>query len=181
MGGFEEGDRIVCSQCSLWRKCSYYREGSVCTVPGSEGKKLASFFETRNADTIAEGMRSVAHKMAEHVDEKLQNEVAGEEYDNKTKDLNQLFGMASKLHGIERPKGPGIQVNVGIQNNPAVKAVASRDSRALASQVMKELVAEGYKPDEVTDEMIETRIKFHTQLAINAGVIDAEVEDDSPF
>lgn len=130
----------------------------MCTVT-NDGKKLAKFFESRNPVLIAEGMRSVAHKMAEHVDERLQDEAGGNEYDEKTKDLNQLFGMAAKLHALERPKGPAVQVNVGIQNNPQ-QAIASRDTRAIASHVMLEL-QQYHRPEDITDQMIAERIAYH--------------------
>lgn len=146
----------------------------MCTV-SNDGKKLAAFFETRNPTAIAEGMRSVAHKMAQHVDEKLQGEAGGKEYDNKTKDLNQLFGMAAKLHALERPKGPAVQVNVGIQNNP-MQAIAARDTRAIASQVMLEL-QQTHRPEEITDQMIAERIAYHEkQYELTQGTpIDGEI------
>ena len=40
---------MTCSTCSLWRKCSLYREGSVCTVGGTNGRRLAEQFRSRNA------------------------------------------------------------------------------------------------------------------------------------
>lgn len=156
--GMEQGDRIICNVCSLKAKCGYYREGSVCTVPGSQMKKLAEQFKTTNPDAIKEGMRQVLERQANVVDERLQDHESRGQDDidpNLMKDMNSLFANAHKLYQLERPK-PGMNLNIGI--NASGVTVQGNDPRQIAAHITAELEA-AHGVGNVTDEMVMQRLQ----------------------
>lgn len=136
-------------------------------MPGTDGKKLAEMFRTNNPQNIQEGLRLITERTAEAIDDKQQAELAGEEYPDKMKDLNQLFGMANKLHNILVPK-KGIQIGIAVGGGQAVQAaIASAEPRAIAAEALKELQAEN-PGQEITDEMIVERLESY--------VVEGEIE-----
>ena len=146
----------------------------MCTVPGSEGKKLADMFRSNNPQTIADGLRMITERTAETVDEKTQRELAGEVYPDKMKDLNQLFGMANKLHNVVKPKAaPSINIGFAVGSGGVRTAIQQgAEPRYIAAEVMKELESE-YPDQDITDEMIEQRI-----LERESEVLEGEIVNE---
>ena len=66
------GDKFVCNSCSLAVTCKFYREGSVCTVPSSEPKELASFFRSRDTTSIIDGVAAVLQINSNRLEKGLQ-------------------------------------------------------------------------------------------------------------
>ncbi len=59
------GDRSQCDLCSVSYACTLYQKGGLCILPGTDGIKLSSYFNTRDADKVLEGM---GHILATQVD-----------------------------------------------------------------------------------------------------------------
>ncbi len=52
----QSADMKACDFCSMWSACRYYREGSVCTLPGSDYNEIAKQLGTRDAFAIGSGI-----------------------------------------------------------------------------------------------------------------------------
>ncbi|ADD80788.1 gp002 [Rhodococcus phage ReqiDocB7] len=150
----------------------------MCTVPGSEGKKLADYFKSTNPAEIAEGMRSIVAEQADIVDEMLADHKARgtDETDPELmKNMNSVFKNAKSLHDIVNPKQKGPLVQIGIANGMPLPAInSSSDPRELAAMVVKELEAQLPPGTEITDEMVKMRLEQYVgaQKAIEAEVIE---------
>lgn len=176
----EPGDMLACDHCSVWRMCSKYREGSVCTVAGSEGKSLADHFKTGNAATIVEGLRSILEVKANRVDQALESEkFSGDANDpNIDKMLTSLFKDGVTLAKLVDPSlraGPLVQINNG-SGPQSAQVIESGDARALASHVIAEIEATGVPRDAITEAMIDQWLQNHMQQALPA--VEAEVVDE---
>ena len=173
----EPGDMLACDHCSVWRMCSKYREGSVCTVAGSEGKSLADHFKTGNSALIVEGLRSILEVKANRVDQALESEkFSGDANDpNIDKMLTSLFKDGVTLAKLVDPslRAPLIQQNFNGGGQPG-QIIDTGDARALASHVISEIEATGVPRDAITEAMVDQWLQNHMQTALPAPV-DAEI------
>lgn len=148
-------DKINCSTCSLQDSCKYFREGSVCSVPGSEPAELAKHFGTRDADSIIDGMAVIMQLQARRLDRGVADEELYGELDPEvTKIANQIFSNGAKLAKLLDParfSGPSVQVNVGGNGSPALQA--STPNQMLGT-IVRALEARGVPRDDITGEMI---------------------------
>lgn len=179
----EPGDMLACDHCSVWRMCSKYREGSVCTVSGSEGKSLADHFKTGNAATIVEGLRSILEVKANRVDQALASEkFSGDASDPQIdKMLTSLFKDGVTLAKLVDPslRQPLVQQNFNgaVGGAKQAQAIEQGDARALAAHVIAEIEATGVPRDAITEAMIDQWLQNHmNQKALPA--MDAEVVDE---
>jgi hypothetical protein len=147
-------DKINCDSCSLQNNCKYYRQGSVCSVPGSEPAELAKHFKTRDADVIIDGLGTLLALQARRLDRGVSDEnVYGELDPEVTKIANQLFNNGAKLAKLINPSlngGPQVQVNVG-GNAAAVQA--STPNQVLGS-IVRELEMRGIPREQITPDMV---------------------------
>lgn len=155
----------------------------MCTVGNTQGRKLAEQFRTRDASAIGEGLRRMVELQAEIVDGQREDfesiatkaEATGDPEDvpdeveldrrrtSLMRNMNSLFGNASKLYALDRPASPAVQVNVNTVGASAVRVDPERDApRVLASKAMAELEAAGIEP---TDEAIEAQIASYSREA----------------
>lgn len=148
-------DKINCDSCSLQNNCKYYRQGSVCSVPGSEPAELAKHFQTRDVDQIIDGMGTLLALQARRLDRGVSDEnLYGELDPEVTKIANQLFTNAAKLAKVVDPQrfaGPSVQVNVNNGNAAAIQAATP--NQALGS-IVRELELRGIPRSEITPAMI---------------------------
>lgn len=165
------GDRVICSECSLWNDCGYFREGQVCTVPGSEGKRLSDLLRTKDPEQIKEAMASIVAEQADMVEDRLKDHKAGNDDENLMKDMTALFKNSESLHKLIAPRQNGPLVQIGMINGPTSQAVVAGDPRQIASLVYREL--EEQNPGAIiTDDMVRERISQYQQKAIEAQVVD---------
>lgn len=173
--GAGEGDKIVCDACSLAPRCKLYREGAVCTLPESESRQLAKFFQSRNSDQILEGLARILAIEEERFDEGRERErMSDEGLDPEvSKQLSTMFDHGVKLAKLRNPAlTGGTKVNVGVAINPSPDTAQQLAARAIA-----ELRAEGWDRDSITIDMIERKVAGQpVQLAIEAE--SYEVDDD---
>lgn len=182
------GDMILCNSCSLKYRCPLYEPGSVCTVADSDGKALADYFGSRNADDVLNGLQAVLRKQAERVEGAVEQEMdaqkkargAGEPVlysDQVTKMLDGLQKNADKYLRLVDPRftKPVVQIN----NNGALPSGPSpREIDPAAAR--EELVELGMPRDKITAEHIEKYLNGtwngpNEMQALNGRTIDGEL------
>lgn len=166
------GDKVICSECSLWNDCGYFREGQVCTVPGSDGKKLSDLLRTKDPELIKEAMTSIVAEQADIIEDRLRDFKAGNDDDNLMKDMNSLFSNSERLHKLIAPRltGPSVQIGINMSGS-TTQAVVAGDPRQVAAIVYREL--EEQNPGQViTDDMVRERIMQYQQRAIEGQIVD---------
>lgn len=152
------GDKQLCDTCSLAPQCKYFRDGSVCTVPGAEPKKLAEYFQSRNADVIIDGLGTLVAAGSRRLERGLHEENAfGDTNPEVTKMLNQLFGQGVQLAKLIDPTlagGARVNVNVGVGAGGAAM-VSTANPKQMVAQAFRELEAQGIPRKDITPEMIQ--------------------------
>lgn len=151
-----DGDKIECDTCSLANTCGFAREGSVCTLPGTEGKSLSEMFQTRDSAQIMLGLSAVLGKNAQRLDRAMQDEDNYGEVDPEvTKLVNQVFSQGVTFAKLVDPSlrgGPKVNVNVGSgAGNVSIEA----DPKQRAAQIIDELERQGFTRDQITPELIQ--------------------------
>jgi hypothetical protein len=153
----QPSDKISCDTCSLINSCKFYRQGSVCSVPGSEPASLAKQFKTRDADTIIDGLSTLMSMQAARLERGVADEnMYGELDPEVTKMANSLFNNGIKLAKVVDPArfaGPSVQVNVGAGAG-AVGMQASTPNQVIGN-IVRELERRGIPRDQITPGMVE--------------------------
>lgn len=146
-------DKVSCDTCTLANSCKYYREGSVCSVPGSEPASLAQYFGTRDSDTIVEGLAQLQALGARRLEKGVRDEELFGELDPEvTKIANQLFTNGEKLAKLVDPtlrQGPQVQVNVG-----GAPGAGAQTPNQLMGGIIRELESRGVKRADITPDMV---------------------------
>jgi hypothetical protein len=147
------GDKFVCDACSLAKSCKYYREGSVCTLPGSEPSELARTFATRSADDIIDGLGKVMAAQANRLTKGLDYEdVDGELDPEVTRIVNSMMTHGRKLAillnpGLANPK-------FGVVITPGSNGGEPTINKAIIAKVFRELEASGIPKEKINMEMV---------------------------
>ncbi|MGE0342564.1 MAG: hypothetical protein AB7O86_05810 [Porticoccaceae bacterium] len=157
------GDRLACDSCSLADSCKYYREGSVCSVPSSEGSQLARTFRTRDSGTIIDRLGDLLDINAGRLQMGLENEEEAGELDPEvTKIVGSMFEAGVKLAKLVDPKlaaSSAARIGIGIinaNNGAAAASVATTTPQEIMKNVVAALEAEGVSRDQITAEMVST-------------------------
>lgn len=181
----KDGDQQLCDTCSLQNTCKYYRSGAVCTVPGAEPVKLARMFNTRDADTIIDGLGTLMAANASRLERGLRwEEIDGEVDPEVSKMLGQVFDQGVKLAKLLEPGrfsgGAKVQVNVG---SGGAAAVTAGNPRQLVAQVVRELEQQGIPRDKITPDMVkgalEGMLAPDTATKAVTGTVIASEEEKS--
>lgn len=155
----KSGDKLQCDTCSLQSKCKYYRQGAVCSVPGSEPAALAKFFQTRDSDMIIDGLGTLVAAQTRRMEKGMaEEELYGELDPEVTKLMNQIFTNGVKLAKLVDPTlnaGPRVQVNVGQGGAAAVSAATPNQ---LMGAIVRELESRGVERDKITPDMIQSML-----------------------
>lgn len=177
----QEGDKFLCDTCSLNDVCKYYREGAVCSVPGSQASELAKMFGSRDPDQIISGLSRTLAVQAERVQRAADaEEDFGEEIDPEvTKMINSLFTNGVKMAKLLNPdlNGKGTQVGVFVQNG---RPVAAGTPNQLMAGAIAELEAQGVKREDITPKMIQNLLgggdeeEVHQRAVGESGTIEIE-------
>lgn len=153
-----ELDKFMCDTCMLHNACKLYRQGSVCTVKGSEGVDLAKNFGTRNAQAIVTGLDKLLQKQVERLENAQAEEDKNGEVDpDLTKQYNAVFSNGVKLAKLLDPTlagGPKVQVNVGVGAGGQAQIVAQADPKQLMATIVRELEDMGVPRDQITPQHI---------------------------
>lgn len=164
----KEGDRFLCNTCSLQNQCKYYRNGSVCTVPGAEPVELSKFFGSRNADTIIDGMGILMSANTKRLQRGLSDEETFDELNPEvTKMMSQIFEQAAKLAKMIDPArfaAPKVNINVGANGSTSI---TSGNPRAFVAEAVRALELQGIRREDITPEMIQ---------GVMEGMVDPDVK-----
>jgi len=147
-------DKRICDTCSLQDRCDYFRSGAVCSVPNAETKSLATYFRTRDSDTIIEGLGTLLAAQTNRAERQMELEQALGELDPAvTSMLSSIFDQGIKLAKLVDPnlRSGKVQVNVGAGGQAAVLTATPQQ---LISQVVRELEEQGIPRDKITQEMV---------------------------
>lgn len=169
------GDKITCDTCSLADTCRSYRAGAVCSLKGSEVATLAESFESRNAETVIEGLGTLLSRQARRAERAME----AEEFEDSinpdvTAAATAVFNNGVKLAKLLNPalgrSGSGVQINVG---QGAAVSAQQIDPREAGRAILQEIVALGYEPSEITEAMIKRHIEGNLaeKAAPAAGVL----------
>lgn len=148
------GDKFLCNMCSLQSRCALFREGSVCIVPGSEPEELAKFFQTRDSDTIIDGLGTLLAVQSHRLEHAIRAEEDKNELHPETrKIINDLFDRGVKLAKLVNPAlAAAGAAKINIQNNTA--NVLNGTPQALMAAVVEEFVRRGIPREDITPEMV---------------------------
>lgn len=151
----QPNDKINCDTCSLQDVCSYYRQGSVCSVPGSEPAELAKHFKTRDSEQIIDGLGTLLALQAHRLDRGVSDEQMYGELDPEvTKIINQVFTNGVKLAKLVDPSlngGPKVNINIGQGGAAAVQAATPNQ---VLGGIVRELERRGFSRDQITPDMV---------------------------
>lgn len=154
----QPGDMFYCGKCSMAEHCRFFREGSVCSVPGTDGERLAELFATRNGDSIIEALSELTSIQARRIQAGMEHEHdhPDEGLDpHVSKLVESTFKMGvdlGKLIDPNRfnPKAPGTQ------NNTQVNILSGGDdAKKLTADIVRALNAAGVETQDITPQMIE--------------------------
>lgn len=170
----QAGDKLACDSCSLNTTCKYAREGSVCSVPASDGVGLARYFRTRDSAKIIEGLQELLAINAERLTMGLENEADDGELDPEVTRLTAL--MSKNGERLARLVDPVLaassqtKVAIGIINNgnggQQITHVAAPQEMMKAA--FAALEREGNPRDQITQEMVKNYLERQQQQAIEA-------------
>lgn len=180
------GDKVLCDQCSLARHCKFFRDGEVCTLPGSETVSLAKLFQSRDPDKIIDGLGSLMEVQTERLEDALgqEREFGGKDgapLDGEvTKLVNTLFDRGVKLAKLIDPHrftGPQVAINLS-----GGQSAFPSTPQQLVAGIMRELKDQGFTDDQITPELVESFIAQRSgadQRPALEAPIDVEVVDDA--
>lgn len=153
------GDKNVCDTCSLFATCKYYREGSVCSLPGTDNAKLAGYFATRNADQIIEGLGKVVAAQATRFERALDAEEFSDELDaNVTRLGHILVDDGVKLAKLVDPRlaaagAARVTAFIGGQH-----LHQNGTPNSIMANIVREIEAQGTPREEITEDMVKAHI-----------------------
>lgn len=174
----QPGDMFTCDTCSLADECKYYRQGAVCSVPRSDGKKLSDMFRSRDSDQIIDALGSVIAKQADRVETGLEYEdLDGDLSPEVTKMMNSLFANGVKLAKLINPElnkgGQSVMVSVGGNH-----ATGVFNPQQLTARVVAALEEQGVARKDITPELVQSVLdpNSNTEEVIEATVVSEETE-----
>lgn len=150
-------DGVVCDSCSIAPKCKFYREGLVCSVPGTPSADLAKMFGSRDAGVIIDGLLELNKLQAVRVQKDLEDEAAtGDRLPITDKRIKDLFNSGTQVAKLIDPtlNGKGTTVNVGVGITGASPIEQRVTPQELIASAVRELEANGVSREEITPKMI---------------------------
>ena len=174
----DEYDRFTCDTCILHNACTLYREGSVCTVKGSDAVGLADAFGSRDARVIMDGLTQLAKRNAERLENAMAAEEGSGELDPEvTKLTKTVFDQGVKLAKLRDPSlagGAKVQVNVGVgAGGQANVGISTTNPKELTSTIVAELEQAGIPRDEIDGAMIKGVLRNMAQVGQQQAVSTA--------
>jgi hypothetical protein len=179
----DEYDRFTCDTCILQNACTLYREGSVCTVKGSDAVALADAFGSRNADVIMGGLSKLLQRNAERLEDAIAAEDASGELDPEVTKLSKVvFDQGTKLVKLIDPSkagGPKVQVNVGVgAGGSANVGISGSDPKQLMATVVAELEAAGVKREDIDSSMVKGVLRNMANVPMAQAISTAKVNHE---
>lgn len=165
-------DKFMCDRCSLAVSCKFFREGSVCSLPGSDSVELTRFFSSRDSDVIIAGLARLLELQAERLTDGREGEkLTGELDPEVTRIADGLFERALKLAKLLNPaldpKRPLVNMNVNSAGPTQINA-NHFNMQEEVSRAFSALEAKGVPRDQITSEMVES-FMLGQPLALGTG------------
>lgn len=182
----QPGDKVECDTCSLSDSCKYSREGSVCTLPGSEMSELASMFDTTDSSTILRGMAKLTALSAQRVEMGMAFEDDFGLDPDVTRMLRQTFDFAERYAKLNDPM---LRASVSFNNNnnngsggtKPIEAervdVMTLTPQQAAAAAIEHYAEKGFKRDQITQEMMREFIREQTRPVAEIPAPGAEVQE----
>lgn len=164
------GDKNLCDDCSLKYACRLYKEGSVCTLPGTEGKRLSDFVGSTDAKEVIKGIGHLLSFQANRVEDAIQAEIdAKEKAKNRGEDDPapdpEIFKMMTEIQknatsyakilnpSLMKPQ-TAVQVNVGTGQTTTVTAEQQPVTAVESAQAVRELEQAGVSRSDIDPQMV---------------------------
>lgn len=175
------GDKVDCNTCSLASGCKFYREGSVCTLPGSEMSELAQMFRSRDSQVILEGISNLTAMAAARTERAIDDETDFGIDPEVTKMLNQTFNFAERYAKLN---DPFLRASVTFQHLvdhgkaganplPGVAQVSQLSASDAAAMAIEHYEKQGIARADITMEMVQSFIaSLSAQPAIEGTVVN---------
>lgn len=147
-------------------------------MPDSEPAELAKYFNTRNSDSIIDGLGVLMATQTDRLKRGLEKENDSERLDPEvSKIIKNLFDSGVKLAKLVNPAlaaagAPKFNLNQQFNNNGGTLIAASPNE--LASKIVAQLEARGIKRSQITPEMVQELMaapEEERQQAIDARVV----------
>lgn len=149
------GDKLLCDQCSLASQCRYYREGAVCSLPGSEVEKLTTHFKTRDSSVIIGGLQELMQLQGERLKVGMEEEEArGAVLANTSRVWRDMFDAGVKLAKLLDPKLNGMNGGGNVINVGTIEFSTAPASER-AAKAMEALELMGVPREMITNDMVE--------------------------
>lgn len=183
------GDEKLCNHCSVDFACRYYERGAVCTLPGTEGRTLASLLGSRDSKKVIEGIGKVLTFQAQRFEEAAESEFAAREKaaaageppppldPEINKMANDLQKNAKQYATLLNPSLLKPQVNVNIAAGQ-VGISQPETTPQIMAQAARELEAAGTDRSQITPSMVYEHIaRKNGGKIIEGEVIDGIKQD----
>lgn len=175
----EIGDMFLCDLCTMKLSCKYFRIGSVCSVPDSEGSELARMFKTRDSNTIIDGLGNLLALQVQRLEEGRAIELEDEKISpDVTRLVNTIFDRGVKLAKLVNPAlaaASSPKVKVSFTQNSAT--ISAANPTQLMAAIVNELESRGVERSQITPEMVRNLLALPEPE--RANVIDAVVASES--
>lgn len=176
------GDLFACDTCTLALDCNTFRKGAVCAVGHSEASGLAKYFNTRNSETILDGLSKLMAIQADRLDtELLKEEVTGDTSKEATKMLKEMFDQGTKLAKLVDPSlrsAPKVTVNVGGQ--PELNGGGVPSPKQVITAAIRELELRGVPRADITPDMIKGLVAGMVDPDNSRRAIEGQIVKEEP-
>lgn len=172
-----DGDKAFCDHCVFRTSCKLARAEQVCGIEETEMGELARHFESRNPDSIIDGLSKLLAMQSDRMERSVAAEdVEGEDGPSSevTRQLNSVFSNATALAKLLNPNlnGKGTTVNNQTLNiNGGNIPFSSGNPREVMAAIVKELTNAGIPRDEITAEMIKAVLRQGGEQQALEGVV----------
>lgn len=164
---FLHGDRRLCDTCSVKYACRLYKERSVCIMPGSDGKRLADFFSTRNSTDVIDGIGAILQHQANRLESMVEDEAQAREIAETahqpfvrdpevSKAMNDVQRNAERYAKLLNPMltKPQVAVQINSGNGGQVQISPADVTPLERANAVRELEARGHARQDLTPQMI---------------------------
>ncbi len=152
------GDTLSCNHCRMQFACKAYREGSVCTLPDTPGRKLADMFKVRDANSVIDGLSHLLVMQANRLQDAMTDEEQTGEGLNPevSKEIKATFENGKTLAQLLDPglKGGPKVVNNNNTGPSNTLVVAQANPNELVAGIVRQLEQQGIPRESITQDMI---------------------------
>lgn len=187
---FIAGDRRLCDYCSVQYACKLYKERSVCIMPGTDGKRFADYFATRDADEVINGVAAALQMQATRLERILEEEYQAAENVQEgdpplprdpeiNKMLNDVQRNATSYAKLLNPMltRPQVAVQVNTNSGEVETLRQSEITPRMRASAARELEAAGTPRESLTPEMVLEHIAQSQGKVVEGEVVDGVRND----